>query len=135
MQFSQGSFVERRKLAWADVWVSSEEIKAINFCSTFSSELNSVFYFFFVYTNCYLYILRFAEEMASNSDEKFFEDLFLRNNLPSDNAISNSNITYEFCWLVFDKYDKIYRAKLDLPEHVVMENVFKWHRSLYIVSK
>ena len=22
-------------------------------------------------------------------------------------------------------YDKIYRAKLDLPEHVVMENVFK----------
>ena len=46
--------------------------------------------------------------MASNSDEKFFEDLFLRNNSPSDNAISNSNRTYEFCWLVFDKYDKIY---------------------------
>ena len=48
----------------------------------------------------------------------------MRNNLPSDDAISNSNITYEFCWLVFDKYDEIYRAKLDLPEHVVMENVF-----------
>ena len=61
--------------------------------------------------------------MASNSDEKFFDDLFLRNTLPSDNAVSNSNITYEFCWLVFDKYDKIYRAKLDLPKHVVMENV------------
>ena len=56
--------------------------------------------------------------MASNNNEKFFEDLFLRNNLPSDNAISNSNITYEFCCLVFDNYDKIYRAKLDLPEHV-----------------
>ena len=63
--------------------------------------------------------------MASNSDEKFFEDLYLRNNSPSGNAISNSNITYEFCWLVFDKYDKIYRAELDLPEYVVMKNVFK----------
>ena len=70
--------------------------------------------------------------MTSSSDEKFSENLFLRNNLPSANAISNSNITYEFCWLVFDKYDKIYRAKLDLPVHIVMENVFK---SLYIVSK
>ena len=29
LQFSRGSFVERRKLAWSDVWVSSEEIKAI----------------------------------------------------------------------------------------------------------
>ena len=27
--------------------------------------------------------------------------------------------------VVFDKYDKIYRAKLNLPEYVVMGNVFK----------
>ena len=69
--------------------------------------------------------------MASNSDEKFFEDLFLRNNLPLGNAISNSNITHEFCWLGFDKYDKLYRAKLDLPEMLS----WRMHRSLYIVSK
>ena len=38
--------------------------------------------------------------MASNSDEKCFEDIFLRNNWPCEWTISNSNITYEFCWVV-----------------------------------
>ena len=48
------------------------------------------------------------KEMACNNDDKFFDDLFLRNKLSCDWAISNTNITYEFCWVIFEKYDKIY---------------------------
>ena len=63
--------------------------------------------------------------MASNDEDNFFEDLFLKNNLPHNWAIPNSKITYKFCCEVFDKYDKIYRAELNLSEKIVMENVFK----------
>ena len=64
--------------------------------------------------------------MVCNNDDKFLDDLFLRNKLSCNWAISNTNITYEFCWVIFEKYDKIYRVKLNLTEYVVMENVFKW---------
>ena len=73
--------------------------------------------------------------MACNNDDKFFDDLFLRNKLSCDWAISNTNITYEFCWVIFEKYDKIYRDKLNLTEYVVMENVFKCRDSSILLPK
>ena len=65
------------------------------------------------------------KEMAYNNDSKFFDDLFLRNKLSCNWAFSNTNITYEFSWVILQKYDKIYRDKLNLTEYFVMENVFK----------
>ena len=45
---------------------------------------------------------------SNNNDDIFFEDLFFRNKLQYD-WVPNA-ITYGFCYVVFDKYDKIYRG-------------------------